>query len=316
MGMVVCFTGIPIFIWFWKRKLPKAARTIFWASLRGLPLILLCHDSGRGELTTITERKGEGIVITAQGKYKILPRWMPKLPWGEMQKRADEAAKQKAAAAAIQAEKEAGETTAESQDTASPSVPHPASLEQVAAEHSGIDLSKILRQDFMLDYSDWIVKRTFLVGLNLPFFVGYTGKLCLLNPEALALYEAGEMMIKGIEGTLFNPNQEKKPDGSEKSVDDALQPLMLLDGRKIQQIIYNGFDQSQVAGVVADSEEIARIGQGMSPKTKIILMIILIAIVAGAALFFLPQIIGYFQQQQGKQAAGMAWSALKRLFRM
>lgn len=308
MGMIVCFTGIPIFIWFWKRKLPKAARTIFWASLRGLPLILLCHDSGRGELTTITERKGEGIVITAQGKYKILPRWMPKLPWGEMQKRADEAAKQKAAAA-TQADTETGETTAEKQE------PSPPSLTQPATATSGIDLSKILRQDFMLDYSDWIVKRTFLVGLNLPFFVGYTGKLCLLNPEALALYEAGEMMIKGIEGTLFNPNQEKKPDGSEKSVDDALQPLMLLDGRKIQQIIYNGFDQSQVAGVVADSEEIARIGQGMSPKTKIILMIILIAIVAGAALFFLPQIIGYFQQQQGKQAAGMAWSALKTLFR-
>jgi hypothetical protein len=307
VGMVCLLVGIPFGVYYYKRKIPKAAKTLFWSGIRREPPLLLCHDSGRGELTTIHERRGEGIVITAQGKYKILPRYMPKLPFSAL------LGEQSAKAAQPQTSATEGDTSGQ-EDTEAPQVP------QTTTERE-VDLQKVfnikfLKENFILDYSDWIVKRTFLVGLDLPLFVGYTGKLCLFNPEALALYEAGEMFIRTEDTTLFNPNNL-----ADKSIEDVkanpaayFQPLLLLDPRKIQQIIYEGFDQSQIAGIVADSEELARIGQGLSPKMKLILTIILIAVVAGAALFFLPQIINYFQNPAPQAASFLG--IIKRLFRM
>jgi hypothetical protein len=261
IGMVVAFTGIPLFILFWKRWLPLPARTLFWASRRRTPPLILCHDSGRGEITTIKERKGEGIVITAQGKYKILPRWTPKFSMLR------------------ELPKEEEETTGQAEDAKPDSHPE-------TDLNEALDI-KVLHKNFLLDYSDWIVKRTNLVGMNLPLWFGYTGKLCLLNPEALALYEAGEMMVKTEDGSLFNPHNIK-----DKKVKEALQPLLLLDPRKINQIIYNGFDQSQIAGVVADSEELTRLGMGISPKMKALFGIIIIVVLALMAIFFLPQLLG------------------------
>ena len=266
VGMVACFMGVPLFVLFWKRWMPIPARTLFWASRRRTPPLILCHDSGRGEITTIKERKGEGIVVTAQGKYKILPRWMPRR--GMFAKAKEEAQ-----------ELQEGEATGEGAEVAKPDLHPETGLNEV------LEL-KILHNNFILDYSDWIVKRTNLVGLNLPLWFGYTGKLCLLNPEALALYEAGEMMIKTEEGTLFNPHNIEN-----KDIQNALQPLLLLDPRKINQIIYNGFDQSQIAGVVADSEELVRLGMGISPKVKLLLAIVVIVIVALLALFLLPSFL-------------------------
>ena len=297
IGMVFCFTGLPIIILFWKRWIPKSARTLFWASRRKTPPLLLVHDSGRGELTTIHERKGEGIVMTAQGKYKILPRWLPKIPLKQMIAEASEGLEPSPALAEgqedaqpMQHDPDAPQPSTTSLGQSGSIMPSTQTTRQQG--YREVDLPSIfnikaLRDNFILDYSDWIVKRTNLVGLDLPFFIGYTGKLCLLNPEALALYEAGQMAIRTEDTILFNP--KNLPDKDQK---DAFQPLLLMDARKIQQIIYEGFDQSQIAAVVADSEELARIGEGMSPKIKILLAIVVIAVVAAAALFILPSIMG------------------------
>jgi hypothetical protein len=309
IGMVVLFVGIPFAIYYYKRKIPKAARTLFWSGIRREPPLLLCHDSGRGELTTIHERKGEGIVMTAQGKYKILPRYMPKVPLSSLL--GGQSANSKVAQP--QTSSIEGDTS-EQEDTETPEAPQTTAGREVDLQK--VFNVKFLKENFIFDYSDWIVKRTYLVGLDLPFFVGYTGKLCLFNPEALALYEAGEMFVKTEDSIMFNPNNL-----ADKSIEDVkanpaayFQPLLLLDPRKIQQVIYEGFDQSQIAGIVQDSEELARIGQGLSPKMKLILTILLIAIAAGAGLYFLPQIMGFFQQPATQAASFLG--IIKRLFRM
>jgi hypothetical protein len=266
LGMVVCFTGLPLFILFWKRWMPKAARTLFWAARRGTPPLLLVHDSGRGEITTVIERKGEGIVMTKEGKYKILPRVMPKTPL-------EEQIVQKITEAAQEQNPSPDGTPVEVEVDVPEDAKKPSRL-------------SILKDKFILDYSDWIIKRCMLVGMKMPFWVGYTGKLCLLNPEALALYEAGEMVVRTEDKTLFNPN---KVEG--KTIKDALSPLLLIDSRKIQQIIFNGFDQSQIAGVVADSEEIARLGRGLSKTMISAIIILVIILILGLGMFVLPQIM-------------------------
>lgn len=305
VGMVFCFVGVPFMIYFYKRKIPKAARTLFWAGLRREPPLLLCHDSGRGELTTIRERKGEGIVMTAQNKYKILPRWRARIPLSAM-------LGQNKSEPEVAAPMTEGEQQVDPQAEAPQQPQAPVSPETPEINLQSVFNVKLLKENFILDYSDWIVKRTFLVGLDLPFFVGYTGKLCLLNPEALALYEAGEMMIRTEDEVMFNPN---KLEG--KTMENAMQPLLLLDSRKIQQIIYEGFDQSQIAGVVADSEELARIGQGISPKMKVIIAIIVIGVLAAAGLFFLPQLMSGFQQRPPtEQTPQMMLGLIKRLLRL
>lgn len=264
VGMIVSFTGIPIFILFWKRWLPKPARTFFWAARRRTPPILLVHDSGRGEFTTIIERRGEGIVKTQQGKYKILPRIMQRLPLEE-----------KMPTAPIPETVESEEVVQEEEKANS-----------LAKKVRSIMSIDILKKTFILDYSDWVLKRCMLVGLNMPFFIGYTGKLCLLSPEALALYEMGDMMVKTEDETLFNP---KNVEG--KDIKDAVQPLLLLDGRKIQQIIYDGFDQSQIAAVVADTEELMRVGKGLSGKMIGAIAILIIILVVGLGMFLIPQFL-------------------------
>ena len=265
VGMIFSFTGLPIFILFWKKWLPKPARTFFWAARRRTPPILLVHDSGRGEFTTIIERRGEGIVKTKEAKYKILPRVMQRLPMGEKMPTASTPEGVKSEEAIMQEEEQSK------------------SLADKVRSVMSID---ILKENFILDYSDWILKRCMLIGMNMPFFVGYTGKLCLLNPEALALYEMGEMMVKTEDKTLFNPK-----DIAGKNINDVVQPLLLLDGRKIQQIIYNGFDQSQIAAVVADTEELARVGKGISGKVIGIIIILVVIMLLGIGMFLLPQIL-------------------------
>lgn len=306
-GMVMVF-AMPIVIFlFWKKWLPKPARTLFWAARRKTPPLILCHDSGRGELTTIRERRGEGIVVTEQNRYKILPRWMPKIPFSAM------LGLQQTTQPQLTEETEEGDPapTVEGQ---------PATSQQPAQPQSNeVDLHKVfniklLKDNFILDYGDWVVKRSSLIGLDMPMWFGYTGKLCLLNPEALALYEAGEMMIRTPDapnGVMFNPNNVQ-----DKNLKDALEPLLLLDPRKIQQIIYDGFDQSQIAGVVADTEDIVRLGQGgLSSKMKLILGIIVIAGLAVAAIFFLPQLLKGQQQGQSPPTSSFIL-AIRTLLRL
>lgn len=235
IGMVTAFTGIPIFILFWKKWLPKTARTFFWAKIRRTPPLFLAHDSGRGEITTIQERRGEGIVKTRENKYKILPRVIPKENMDETKKEQD-------------------------------------------AETMG--KLEFLNKYFSFDFSDWTSYRSSLVGLNLPFWIGYTGKICLLNPVALAMFEAGDMIIHSADGIMFNPHNIK-----DKNPEDAVQPLMLLEARKIKAAIYKGFDTSQVAACIADTEEEMRVGKGINRGA--LMGIFVIAIIGIMILMFI-----------------------------
>lgn len=250
--------------------MPAAARTLFWAARRSEPVLLLVHDSGRGELTTIMERRGEGIVRTREGKYKILPRVSPKTPLEDkiIQKITEAAKEQTTPAIGLPTEEAATEVEVE--------------LPEGTEKKSRFNLD-FLKANFIMDYTDYILKRCYLVGLRLPFFVGYTGKLCLLNPEALALYEAGEMVLRTESGTLFNPNNVEN-----KTLKDALQPLLLIDPRKIQQVIYNGFDQSQIAGIVADTEELMRAGKSLISAKMGLFLVFIILIIIGLGLFLAP----------------------------
>lgn len=130
------------------------------------------------------------------------------------------------------------------------------------------------------DYRDFITKRTILTGLDLPFFIGYAGKLTLLNPEALALYEAGDMYVKTSEGPLFNPNKKK-----DRSIRKALQPLMLLDIRKIKDLIGVQFDVTQIAAIITESERIGYLGSATPFKKYLPLIgLLLLAMVVGLLL--------------------------------
>lgn len=257
VGIVVTLAGVPLLVFFWKRMLPLPARTIFWGKRRNLPLAFICHDSGRGVLHTITERRGEGVVVTDHGKYKILPRYLE--------------------------DKEVVEVTEEiQQGTSSDGQETP-------------QATKVTRRVLgrLKDYSSWIVKRTTLYGYEAPFFLGYSGKICLMNPEALALYELGDMMIKTEDKTLFNPHGI---DG--KRVEDALQPLLLIDPKVIKQAIPEGYDDSQIAAITRDSEEIGQFGRGFGKFTLPIVIIVIAIVGVLAAIFILPQIMGGGEKKQ------------------
>lgn len=247
IGLVTALTlpWLPFFLW--KKLIPKAARTLFWAKRRNKPPIYIVHDSGRSELTLITERRGSGVVTTETGKYKLLPRYVARIV-GKKKNNGEEGE-----------DKKNGDKSASKNETV----------------------------EYVRDYSDYMNKRSTMIGLGLPFFVGYSGKLCLLNPEALALYEAGEMMVRTEDKTMFNPRKIKG-----KEIGDALQPLLLLEPRKIKNIISSGFDETQIAAIVADSELIGYYGRPWLKKYLPIIGILIIVGAGIAALVFLPQILG------------------------
>ncbi len=308
LGMVLSVMFPLVVVLFWKRIMPPVLRTLFWAARRKSPLLLLCHDSGRSILTTITERQGEGIVLTAQGKYKILPRFAPKLPFNEMiRQAAEKLAAEKLAALPSPTEQALGEGAEKKEEEQSQQETEEEEPEDLSYVLPQLDMTqaftvKTLKESFILDYSDYVNKRSTLIGLDLPVFVGYTGKLCLMNPEALALYEAGDMMIKTTDMELFNPNSVPDKDESK-----AMQPLMLMNPRKIQEIIWKGYDQSQIAGVVADSEELIRtqMSGGMSKTMKYLILFGLLAALAVAAVMFLPNLLGGGQQQGVAKAVAL-----------
>lgn len=239
--------------------MPEESRVLFWAKMRKTPPILVVHDSGRGEMSRVLERRGSGVVYTkdrdGRRKYKLLPRYTSK----------------SGVESAIMNLKDI---------TANPNMT-PEELMQ------GL-MTDTPDAEYVKDYSDWMVKRCILAGSGLPFFVGYAGKLNLLNPEALALYQAGEMFVKTEDKTLFDP-RDKQPTGVIPTAGKHYEPLMLLDPRKIKEIISAGFDEAQMSVVIADSEEI---GRGLRGGFKLggIGIIIVIIIMVIALIFFLPQL--------------------------
>lgn len=254
-GFIALCVIVPIgFLWFWKRKVPKPARTLFWCAIRGYAPLLLIHDSGRGDIIGIKEKRAEGIVETTAKTFKILPRFAPILS-EDMER---------------QLLKE-----------------DPSLKDRLDALKDSIAHVKIGAYKFMLDMSHWMAKRTWLLGMPTPLFIGYTGSLCLLNPEALALYEAGDLVIETAERELFNPKGIKG-----KTKENAMKPLILLDPRKIGKFIYSHFDTSQIAGVIQAAEERARIGMGLPlKKLGIVMIVIIIAIVIILAASYLPQLM-------------------------
>jgi len=251
--MVLCICLPIIFIWFWKKKLPKPARTLFWCAVKGYAPLLLVHDSGRADIVAIKERKAEGIVETTTGTFKILPRYAPLMSEEEIEKIGDPADKERI---------------------------------EILKDVTGKKI-QIGKQQFTLDFSHWMAKRSWLLGMPTPLFVGYTGSLCILNPEALALFEAGDLKIQTVEGTAFNPNNIKN-----KNEDDAVEPLMLLDPRKIGKFIYSHFDTSQIAGVIQAAEERARLGTGASlKKFLMIFAIVIVVMMVIVGIMYLPKLL-------------------------
>lgn len=234
-GVVFWFTAPWLLPLIWKRVIPAASRTLFWAARRKLIPILIVHDSGRGILGLINEKRGEGIVVTNRGNYRLLPRFVP---IGEEV-----------------------ETQAEKTEEPNPE----------KSEKRGL-----------LDYTtDWIMKRCFLVGLGTPFYVGYSGSLCLLNPECLAWYEANEIFVS-------TPDKPYPANKKEKSLP---QPLMLLEPRKIKGIINRSFDTTQISAIVEDARMEGMLGRGFGRYASIIGIIMIIAVIFIVALVFAPQLM-------------------------
>ncbi len=234
-----------LFYVLWRKLLPEAARIMFWAKRRNKSLLLIVHDSGRGEFTLISERRGSGVVMTDGGKYKMLPRYVSK--------------------------------------HLTPTNPG-SDLSNPSNEDGTVKAVKTVQYEKV--YTDYINKRCILKGLNLPFYVGYSGKLNLLNPEALALYEMGEMKVPTTEGMLFNP---KNVPG--KNIADALQPLQLVDARVIKELFSKSFDETQIAAIVADAELLGLMGRGFGRFLPWLMILGIIAL-AIVGLLVLPDLLG------------------------
>ena len=233
IGFVFVITAPWLLPLIYFRFIPKAARKLFWAGRRKRPIAIIVHDTGRAAIVTLRELLGEGIVVTDQGKYKILPQY-------------------------------------------------------VAIEgNPGEEGEPAEKPKYEKDYRDLLTKRALLTGLDLPMFFGYSGKVCLLNPEALALYEAAEMKIQTVEGKpMFNPRNKRG-----KSLRHKLQPLMLLDPRKIKDLIGRQFNVSQIGALIVESERIGLLGRGWGRFILPIGLIITAAIIGIILLLAAPSLL-------------------------
>lgn len=233
----------------WIKRVPGAARQLVKAWQNKLVPAFIAHDSGRAAIVNIIEKRGEGVVVTDHGNYRLLPRFV-KVEEGDV-------------ATEEPVRKKKGRKK-----------PNPGS-----AATAGLPQSTT-RPRYVLDYNtDWVNKRSILIGLGSPFYVGYSGKLCLLNPECLAWFEAGEIWIPDT----VNPPKDKK---------DLPKPLMLLNVLKMKDIINRRFDSSQIKALAKYAEEIGSIGRGLSPTMKLFLGLGVIAVLAIVALYVLPGMTG------------------------
>lgn len=158
---IVGLAFLAVVSWFipfwWFKRIPEPARTIDESKREGKPPLYVVHDTGRGKFTNIEERLGEGIVVTREGKWKILPQM-----------------------AVVE-------------------TPNPDAED---------DEKKKVKYSYY--YRDFVSKRSLCIGLDMPIWFGYSGVACLLNPLALALYEAGEMKVQTSKGKfLFNPKKKR-----------------------------------------------------------------------------------------------------------
>jgi len=280
VGIVLTLTVPLVFFIFWKKVLPKAARTLFWCKRRNMPPLLIVHDSGRAELTMISEREG-GAVMTRSGKFKLLPRFLSR----RILKLSTETNPKAAPLVAV--ENGSDQSQVQGQNGKG---------EVINTSPINVDLSELdklpdakkeLYNRFFPDYSAFISKRCQLMGLNLPLFLGYSGTACLVNPEALILYEAGEMAVQ-MNGVMnFNPNNIEG-----KTMAGVPQPLMLYDARVIKALIPETYDETQITAIATKSEMIGLLGRGFGRFIPMISIIIIVVLAIVGIFVVLPMIGG------------------------
>ena len=112
--------------------------------------------------------------------------------------------------------------------------------------------------------SEAVAKRFFLEDTGCPIFFGHGGTLCLTNPEVLALVEVAERMV----GKKFGDGR----------------PRILLDPRKLEQLISRNYDDAQLNAVINDIWAIVRAEQGFRQFAIPIAVIVVLMIGAIIAL--------------------------------
>jgi len=235
VGLIFCLSSFLIPLLYFKR-VPPVARTLIEAKQKSLVPALIVHDSGRSYLTLLLERMAEGVVMTTHGKYKLLPQSV------DFSHAFDEKLD------------ETSDKTTKKKNPADENPPEE-------------------KKSWAADLYGWISHRSILVGLGLPFYVGYSGSLCLLNPEALALYEAGGLFVPSEKNPVPKKDERYKP-----------MPLMWLDPSKIKHLINKRFGTSQIDAMMIDVDRRARIYQ-MSSTVKLIVVVAIIVLIIGALAF-------------------------------
>ena len=117
-----------------------------------------------------------------------------------------------------------------------------------------------------------VSKRFFLEDTGCPIFLGHGGTLCLTNPEVLALVEQAKSP---------NPTVIKGDDDKER---------ILIDPRRLEELIPKNYDESQLNAVINDIWMIARAEKGLG---QFVIPIAAIAIVAFIAIIGI-QVLGRF----------------------
>jgi hypothetical protein len=210
-GLILLAVTPILLFWLYFRYFHKTARKLNSFIRRKQPIAIITYDTGKSVLVGLQETRGEGIVRTTGGRYKILPRPPKKTEGAEGQ--------------------------------------NPDELEKL--------------------YSDLVLKRTFLEDTGVPLFFGYSGKICLLNPDVLALAETASKLEAA-------KNCEQTDDGREAP------PITLLDPRKIKNLISGSFTESQALAIVRDTEEIMREELGSTRKYMLPIMTIIILMFVAA----------------------------------
>ena len=220
VGVVMLIVTPVFFFLLWFRYLTPIAKKINRYVRKKMAIAAITFDTGKTVLCGLIERRGEGVVITDYGRYKILPR-MP-----------------------------------------------------VVKKEEKDSLTEL--------YSDLVLKRSILEGTNSPFFIGYSGKICLLNPDTLALAEMTEhQSLKEGEVVFEGEGAEENREGEEKP-----RSLLLLDPRKIKELVTKSFSESQMLAIIRDTEEIMRASMGLRRFTVPIAVIIVIVLLLMVAMQF------------------------------
>lgn len=258
IGWVTLFSAPWLLPYIYYRVIPKTARTFIAAKRKNMIPALIVHDSGRAVITLVREKMGGGICVTEKGKYKCLPKYV-----------------------------EADEVSEEDERAAFPKE-HEKSKNQDAATEKNLTEAarKPALKRLVAMFGDWVTKRCILVGLGKPMLVGYSGKACLLNPVALALWEAGKLKIRDENHQFMRKKVRDSKTKEIPDIDDLLQPLMFLDPRAAKAVISASYDEAQIAAMCVDSEQIGMIGKGL-PKWVLPLGIILIVAIAGIFLLLM-----------------------------